>query len=65
MCRPSSLALCVCEWQVSAPLILGLDITDNATVQTIVPYITNREARSHLSGTPSDTLYIAEVSCVK
>lgn len=29
---------------VSAPLILGLDVTDHATLATIVPFITNPEA---------------------
>ena len=29
---------------VSAPLILGLDVTDQAAVESIVPYVTNEEA---------------------
>jgi len=29
---------------VSAPLILGLNLTDNKTLRTIVPFITNKEA---------------------
>jgi len=40
---------------VSAPLILGLDVTDQTTVESIVPYITNAEAiaiNQHWAGHP-------------